>query len=72
MINEVERLRVLLYEYFFFNEVKYKNKVISLSNLCNFSKVDLDLLYRLHNSKIEYNTFNSVMEDVTSILADFV
>lgn len=71
MIDKTERLKVLIYEYFFFNEAKYRNNVIVLGNRCNYRKIDTDLLYDLHNAQLAYNTFDDVMSDVLKLLTDF-
>ena len=70
-VDKTERLKVLLYEYFFFNEAEYKNKIITLSNSCNFRKSDTDLLYRLHNAKIQELTFDKIMNDILGLLNHF-
>jgi len=71
MIDSTERLKVLIYEYFFFNESKRINKIISLSNLCNYRKVDLELLSKLYNSKVEYDTFSEIMTDILLLFKSF-
>lgn len=71
MIDKTERLKVLIYEYFFFNEAKYRNNVITLGNRCNYRKIDCDLLYQLHNAQIAYNIYDEVMSDVLKLLSEF-
>ena len=67
--DKCERLKVLLYEYYFFNSAKYDNNVSMLYSRLNYKKPDKDLLYKLHNAIIEKDTFDKVMSDILDLLS---
>lgn len=70
-VDKTERLKVLIYEYFFFNEAEYNNKIITLSNSYNYRKPDINLLYQIYNAKVQQLTFDKVMTDILGFLSHF-
>ena len=58
----------LIYQYFFYNEVKYIDAVTNIERTCRGTHRTHEDLYRLIQAEIERETFNRIMREVFSLL----
>lgn len=62
-MNDFDKV-VMVYRYFFYNEVYYKNKIQNIERTCKSVHATADDFIRLIRAKIEYETFLKIMDDI--------
>lgn len=65
-MNDFDKV-VMVYRYFFYNEVYYKNKIINIERTCKSVHATSDDFIRLIRAKIEQETFERIMTDIFNL-----
>lgn len=62
-MNDFDKV-VLVYRYFFYNEVYYKDKISKIEKTCRSKHATSDDYIRLIRAQIEYEVFSKIMTDI--------
>lgn len=62
-MNDYDKV-LLVYRYFFYNEVYYDEQVNNILRTCKTNHCTIDDYYRLIRAQIERETFNKIMTDI--------
>lgn len=62
-MNDFDKV-VMVYRYFFYNEVYYKDKISKIEKTCKSNHATYDDYIRLIKAHIEYDTFSKIMTDI--------
>lgn len=62
-MNDFDKV-VMVYRYFFYNEVYYIDKINQIKKTCQSNHATCDDYIRLIESQIQYETFNKIMNDI--------
>lgn len=65
-MNDFDKV-LMVYRYFFYNEVYYKDKVANIEKTCKSINATYDDYIRLIRAKIEQETFNKIMTEILSL-----
>lgn len=62
-MNDFDKV-VMVYRYFFYNEVYYIDKINQIKKTCQSNHATRDDFYRLIEAQIQYEAFNKIMTDI--------
>ena len=65
-MNDFDKV-LLVYRYFFYNEVYYKEKVANIEKRCKSMNTTYDDYVLLIRAMIEQETFNKIMTDILNL-----
>lgn len=65
-MNDYDKV-ILVYQYFFYNEVYYKDKVANIEKTCKSIHATYEDYIRLIRAKIEQETFSKIMTDILKL-----
>lgn len=65
-MNDYDKV-LLVYQYFFYNEVYYKDKVANIEKTCKSINATYEDYIRLIRAKIEQETFSKIMSDILKL-----
>lgn len=65
-MNDYDKV-LLVYQYFFYNEIYYKDKVANIDKTCKSINATYEDYIRLIRAKIEQETFSKIMSDILKL-----